>query len=139
MKSEQKINLNRVCPHKEVYRRNSILSTGYASKSIYYLSIYLLFLLFINDLPQTIEFCNILLFADDIKLFLEISNEEDCQKMQSDWNKITNWCNTNKALSQLREMSLTIIFSLNILLLLLIIYSQLTQTVVELTLLKIGE
>ena len=29
----------------------------------------LLFLLFINDLPQTIEFCNILLFADDIKLF----------------------------------------------------------------------
>ena len=44
----------------------------------------LLFSVFIIDLPELIEFSKILLFADDIKLFLEISDELDCLKMQSD-------------------------------------------------------
>ena len=52
----------------------------------------LLFLLYINDLANISEFCNVLLFADDIKLFFEISTEQDCLRMQSDLDKIINWC-----------------------------------------------
>ena len=55
----------------------------------------LLFLLFIKDFPHVIEFSNILLFADDIKLYLEISNVQDCLKMQSHLYKLMNWCNAN--------------------------------------------
>ena len=54
-----------------------------------------LFLLFNNDLPHRIEFSNILLFADDIELYLEISNVQDCLKMQSDLYNLINWCNAN--------------------------------------------
>ena len=54
----------------------------------------LLVLLFINDLANISEFCNVLFFADDIKLFLEISSDQDCLRMQTVFNKM-NWCNAN--------------------------------------------
>lgn len=55
----------------------------------------LLFALFINDLSQHIK-SNILLFADDLKIFLKIRNHEDAKKLQNDINTIVNWCSTNK-------------------------------------------
>ena len=54
----------------------------------------LLFLLFINDLPETIiNNSDVYLFADDTKNFRAIYNEEDCQKLQEDLDAIHNWTN----------------------------------------------
>lgn len=54
----------------------------------------LLFALFMNDLPCLIK-TNILLFADDLKLFCRIKSIEDVQKLQTDINTIFNWCEKN--------------------------------------------
>lgn len=54
----------------------------------------LLFALFINDLPQYVK-CNILLFADDLKIFLKISSHNDATKLQHDINAIAVWCRLN--------------------------------------------
>ena len=55
----------------------------------------LLFLIFINDLPNCIVNSNKLLFADDLKLYMEISSLEDCTKLQCDLNNVTKWCKEN--------------------------------------------
>jgi hypothetical protein len=53
----------------------------------------LLFLLFINDMPDLFnEFCK--LFADDTKLLAAIRNTQDCNKLQSDLDIATIWAET---------------------------------------------
>lgn len=54
----------------------------------------LLFALFINDLPQLIR-ANILLFADDLKIFLKIQNHNDARLLQKDIETVVNWCKNN--------------------------------------------
>lgn len=54
----------------------------------------LLFALFINDLPPLI-IANILLFADDLKIYPEIRSHADSLTLQSDINTIVQWCNEN--------------------------------------------
>lgn len=54
----------------------------------------LLFALFINDLPEQIK-SNILLFADDLKLFSIINTTEDARNLQRDIDTIVSWCNRN--------------------------------------------
>lgn len=54
----------------------------------------LLFSLFINDLSVDL-LCHILLFADDVKIFMKIKSINDCYKLQRDINVLANWCNTN--------------------------------------------
>ena len=51
----------------------------------------LLFLLFINDLPQYVLHSIPLLFADDTKCLSPISSPLDCQLLQSDLDKLSNW------------------------------------------------
>jgi hypothetical protein len=52
----------------------------------------LLFLLFINDLTHVVNNCNILLFADDTCLFIEVDNrEETAQMLNEDLENIQNW------------------------------------------------
>ena len=46
-----------------------------------------LFLLYINDMPDIIE-SNIRLFADDTIMYLTVSNQADCQALQSDLSKL---------------------------------------------------
>lgn len=53
----------------------------------------LCFILFINDLPQCVR-SNILLFADDAKLFGPVSNPAQCASLQSDLNSIMTWTQT---------------------------------------------
>ncbi|XP_047989455.1 uncharacterized protein LOC125228811 [Leguminivora glycinivorella] len=43
----------------------------------------LLFTLFINDISNCFKFCNILLYADDLKIYHTISNVNDCYRFAS--------------------------------------------------------
>ena len=49
----------------------------------------LLFLLFINDIPNEIK-CNLQLFADDAKIFETVKNEEDYQDLAKDLDNLEN-------------------------------------------------
>ena len=54
----------------------------------------LLFLIFINDLPDVISsFC--LLFADDLKIYRCVNNRSDAESLQADINAILNWATKN--------------------------------------------
>lgn len=54
----------------------------------------LLFALFINDLPPRLK-SKLLLFADDLKLFLKINSLEDALQLQKDIDTIYDWCLAN--------------------------------------------
>ena len=54
----------------------------------------LLFLIFVNDLPTTLSFSKVLLFADDAKCIMPISSLQDCIHLQSDLSRVSEWCNT---------------------------------------------
>ena len=51
----------------------------------------LLFLVFINDLPDSVKFSKVYLFADDTKCSKIVDSVEDVNKLQSDINDITSW------------------------------------------------
>ena len=62
----------------------------------------LLFVLYINDLPDVVK-SNILLFADDTKIFHQVKSRNDALLLQEDVNKLEQWSdkwllrfNTNK-------------------------------------------
>lgn len=55
----------------------------------------LLFSLFINDLPQFIKFSNILMYADDVKIFLSHNHHADHDLLQKDLNALSSWCCLN--------------------------------------------
>lgn len=54
----------------------------------------LLFLLFINDLPEIFSSSSSL-FADDNKIFRKIGNLADCSSLQSDISSFSTWCDSN--------------------------------------------
>ena len=54
-----------------------------------------LFTLFINDLPSVIQHSKILLYADDVKIFLSFQNNLQHFLLQSDINNFSVWCNIN--------------------------------------------
>ena len=54
----------------------------------------LLFLIFVNDLPDTVQFSKILLFADDAKCIMPISSPLDSTHLQSYLLRLSEWCMT---------------------------------------------
>ena len=54
----------------------------------------LLFILYINDLTNHVDSCEISQCADDSKLFREISSVTDCQLVQKDLDSVCLWCET---------------------------------------------
>lgn len=51
-----------------------------------------LFIMYINDIFECIHHSEILLFADDCKIFKEINTDIDCQQLQDDFNRLIEWC-----------------------------------------------
>jgi len=51
----------------------------------------ILFLIYINDLPEICE--DIYLYADDAKSFRFIHNDRDHQTLQENFNKLQKWSN----------------------------------------------
>jgi retron-type reverse transcriptase len=49
-----------------------------------------LFIMFINDLPDNIK-SDILLFADDVKLYKIVNNQENCRELQEDLTRLYAW------------------------------------------------
>lgn len=56
----------------------------------------LLFLIFIDSLPDVLQFSHCLMYADDVKIFRCINRIEDCFLLQSDLLQLSNWCTHNK-------------------------------------------
>ena len=52
----------------------------------------LLFLVFINDLPLSCSHSTCSIFADDTKVYRNISNVDDADKLQSDLTGLMEWC-----------------------------------------------
>lgn len=55
----------------------------------------ILFLIFVNDLNQTLLSSQYLLFADDLKIFKPVFSIGDCILIQNDLNALSDWCNRN--------------------------------------------
>ena len=53
----------------------------------------MLFTVFINDLPSSLTNRS-LLFADDMKVFLQVFNDYDCVALQDDMTRLHAWCTT---------------------------------------------
>ena len=57
----------------------------------------LMFLIFINSLANVVNNnCGILLFADDMKLFLAVKDENNCKLLQDNINRVLQWSVDNK-------------------------------------------
>ena len=54
----------------------------------------LLFLVYINDLPESIHSAGTFIFADDTKLVKCIDDSVSQQLLQDDLNNLSTWCNT---------------------------------------------
>ena len=52
----------------------------------------LLFLLYVNDIPEQVE-CNISMFADDTKIYTAVKDIADLQRLQGDLNLLAKWAN----------------------------------------------
>lgn len=55
----------------------------------------LLFSMFINDLVRDLN-CNVLLFADDCKIYQQIKSFDDCLALQRDVLQLAKWCDENR-------------------------------------------
>ena len=53
-----------------------------------------LFIMYINDVLSYIKHSELLLFADDAKLFKEISSFDDCLLLQNDIDNFFKWCSS---------------------------------------------
>lgn len=55
----------------------------------------LLFILFINDLPECVTSSYNLMYADDFKLFRVVSAKNDCAQLQCDLTSVSDWFKVN--------------------------------------------
>lgn len=54
------------------------------------------FLIMINDLPSVVRAAVCLMYADDLKLCLDVGQGDDCLKLQHDINAVAEWSVKNK-------------------------------------------
>ena len=65
----------------------------------------LLFLSYVNDLPNNINFSSTYLFADDTKCVLSVSSYNESSWLQDDINSLLNWCSDWKLSLNLNKCS----------------------------------
>ena len=53
----------------------------------------ILFIIFINDLPDVDKNC-VKIFADDTKVFIHVQSDDDCRSLQRDLEKLSEWSDT---------------------------------------------
>jgi hypothetical protein len=58
----------------------------------------LFFIWFVNRISEIFDYVRVLFYVDDMKLFLPDSGFQDCLRIQSDLNKLSEWCNRNSLL-----------------------------------------
>ena len=64
----------------------------------------LLFIMYINDLPHVIRFCNIELYADDTLLYFASSNVSSIEtNLTTDLENVINWLHSNFLILNLRK------------------------------------
>ena len=56
----------------------------------------LLFNIFINDVKFSFQHCNFILYADDLKIYKKIINQNCLKELQDDLDRFYNWCVNNK-------------------------------------------
>lgn len=84
-------------------RSQCVLVNGFRSRSLPVISGVpqgshlgpLLFIIFINDITQCFHAAKILMYADDLKIYLTIKNKNDCYLLQNDINRFSNYANDN--------------------------------------------
>ena len=84
-------------------RSQLVLFEGYLSKTINVPSGVpqgshlgpVLFLLFINDLPNSINYSKLLMYADDVKLFISHNCDKRASLLQNDLDSLFKWCKLN--------------------------------------------
>jgi len=65
----------------------------------------LLFVIFINDLPECIKFAVPFIFADDTKSLIAVRSTTDTDKLQEDINNTTNWSHSTSLLFNVAKFS----------------------------------
>jgi hypothetical protein len=55
----------------------------------------LCFIWFVNEIPRILRYVRVLFYADDMKLFLPVRGYQGCLKIQSDLNRLAEWCEAN--------------------------------------------
>ena len=56
----------------------------------------LLFILFMNDVPEILNYSNCLMFADDLKIFCSFKSILDALNLQRDLDMLSSWCQSNR-------------------------------------------
>ena len=68
----------------------------------------LLFILYVNDISFIINKLNLLIYADDIKLFMEIRNSHDITSFQNEIKTFYTWCNKSLLKLNVKKCILTL-------------------------------
>ena len=63
----------------------------------------LLFLVYVNDLPDAAEYSKVPMFADDSKCYRVIETSHDTQLLQSDLHSLSNWSSTSELKFNLKK------------------------------------
>jgi hypothetical protein len=50
---------------------------------------------FVNRISVIFNYIRVLIYVDDMKLYLPVRGFQDCMKIQSDLNKLSEWCERN--------------------------------------------
>lgn len=65
----------------------------------------LLFIIFLNDLVSILD-VDVLIYADDVKLYLRIGDDRDCRRLQDNFERMNEWCERNKLLLNVSKCSI---------------------------------
>lgn len=63
----------------------------------------LLFIIYINDIKTCFKYSQILLYADDLKIFRPVTSLSDCSLMQKDLDSLSEYCNSRSLFLNLNK------------------------------------